>query len=94
MRGDEADEVVLVGVGGVARQTVDAGADGDAAHGLQCGFDAGEVDLVAADHEGQGPGVGGGSTGVAAVPTLSEWALVLMASLLALAAVRGYRGRP
>lgn len=41
-----------------------------------------------------GPGVGGGSTGVAAVPTLSEWALVLMASLLALAAVRGYRGRP
>lgn len=41
-----------------------------------------------------GPGVGGGATGVAAVPTLSEWALVLMASLLALAAVRGYRWRP
>uniref|UniRef100_A0A0N4ZIZ6 PE-PGRS family protein n=1 Tax=Parastrongyloides trichosuri TaxID=131310 RepID=A0A0N4ZIZ6_PARTI len=51
-----------------------AGADGDAAHGVQRRFDAGEVGLVAADHEGQGAGVRGGGAARDGGPLPSRFA--------------------
>uniref|UniRef100_A0A0N5A4J2 LigA n=1 Tax=Parastrongyloides trichosuri TaxID=131310 RepID=A0A0N5A4J2_PARTI len=54
----DAQQHVVADLGRLTGAVV-AGADGDAAHGVQRRFDAGEVGLVAADHEGQRPGVGG-----------------------------------